>query len=76
MQGKLAIRIDDGVPCVAATLKADDNIRFRRLYVSDLTLSFVAPVGSYNRCYHLSTFSLSFYVSRRAAMIDRFSVTR
>ena len=40
---------------VAAALKTDDHIGVLRQNVGDLTLSFIAPVGAYDRTYHAKT---------------------
>ena len=55
MQCKAAIFVDNGVACVAAALKTDDHIGVLRQNVGDLTLSFIAPVGAYDRTYHAKT---------------------
>ena len=52
MQGKTPKIIDDGVPRVGPSLKADDHVGLLRQQVGDLALPLIAPVGAYNRFYH------------------------
>ena len=43
------------MPCVGPALKADDHIGRFGEKVGDLSLSFVAPVGAYDRFDHVVT---------------------
>ena len=37
---------------IAAALKTNHNIGFRCLYIGNFPLTFVAPIGAHNCCYH------------------------
>ena len=53
MKGKFSVIIDNGVPCIAASLKTDDNIRLFGKHVRYLSLALVSPVGAYNCSNHM-----------------------
>ena len=49
MQGKPPVFVDDGMACIGAALKPDDNIGVLRQQVGNLPLALVAPASAYNR---------------------------
>ena len=55
MQGEPAIVVDDGVAGVGPALKADDHVGLPGQHIGYLALALVAPVGAYNRFYHIVT---------------------
>ena len=57
VQGKAAVVVDDGVPCIGAPLEADHDVRLLCQKVGDLSLAFVAPVGAYDCFYHRNSSS-------------------
>ena len=52
VQRKFPIVVDDGMARIAAALKTNHNIGFRCLYIGNFPLTFVAPIGAHNCCYH------------------------
>ena len=52
VQRKAAMLVDNGMPGIAATLKPNDHVGIPGQYICNLTLSFIAPIGAYNRFYH------------------------
>ena len=53
VQGEPAIVVDDGMARVGPALKADDHVGLLCQHVRDLALALVAPVGAYDRFYHI-----------------------
>lgn len=54
-EDELSITNPDGMTSVVAALIASDNVEMRREYVNDLTLAFVAPLGTHHHnCRHVT----------------------
>ena len=73
MQRKFTIVIYNCVTCICTTLKSDNNIRCFRQHICYFTFSFVAPVGSDNRSYHI--FILAFMAFSRKYLPKLNSIT-
>ena len=52
VQGEFPVVADDGMAGICAALEPDDNVRSLREQIGDLSLAFVAPVGSDDRFDH------------------------
>ena len=52
---KTPLLINNGMSRVGAPLKANDQIRIRRIHVGDLSFSLVSPVCSYDSSNHSFT---------------------
>ncbi len=58
MKRKFSVLVDNRVSCVAASLKANNDVRGFPEHVGDFSLSLVPPVCSYNCSYHNPSSSL------------------
>ncbi len=58
---RFSILVDNRMPCIGSSLKANDNIRFSCQQIRYFSLAFVSPVSSHNGLYH--KFNLPLYLT-------------